>query len=329
MNIAIIGLGVGERHLSFLKKDKNVNKIKIFDFNKSKMIRLSKKYNVEIFDNENEIYKDKSINLVCICSYDNYHHDQIVKSIKCKKHVFVEKPAVDNFKSAKKIYNLLKENKKIFFNSNYILRKYPKFNYLKKSIKQKKFGKIYYFEGDYNYGRLTKLTKGWRGKIPFYSVTNGGGIHIIDISNYLLNDKIIEVKSYSNKFATYKSKFKFADCVVTIAKFKSGAIGKFTSNFGCVYPHFHKISIYGTSKTYESTPSSTNLYYAREEKRSLNLKFNDKVNKGLILKDFISSIKQKKNRNKFIDEVFSSLSISFAIDKSYKENRNVKINYIK
>ena len=33
---AIIGLGVGERHLSFLKKDKNINKIKIFDFNKSK-----------------------------------------------------------------------------------------------------------------------------------------------------------------------------------------------------------------------------------------------------------------------------------------------------
>ena len=32
---------------------------------------------------------------------------------------------------------------------------------------KKKLGDIYHIEGDYNYGRLKKLTKGWRGKIPY------------------------------------------------------------------------------------------------------------------------------------------------------------------
>ena len=56
------------------------------------------------------------------------------------------------------------------------------------------FGNIYYFEGDYNYGRLKKITSGWRGKIPFYSITLGGGSHIIDLSKFLINKRILEVK---------------------------------------------------------------------------------------------------------------------------------------
>ena len=98
------------------------------------MKKLSKKYDVETYQNENQIYNDKSISLVCICSYDNYHYDQIVKCIKSKKHIFVEKPAVDNLKSAKKFLSLLKRNKSIYFSSNYILQKYPKFLYLKSLI---------------------------------------------------------------------------------------------------------------------------------------------------------------------------------------------------
>ena len=43
-----------------------------------------------------------------------------------------------------------------------------------KMKKMNRFGKIFYIEGDYNYGRVKKITK--RGKIPFYSVTYGGGL---------------------------------------------------------------------------------------------------------------------------------------------------------
>ena len=59
------------------------------------------------------------------------------------------------------------------------------------------------------------------------------------------------------------------------------------------------------------------------------MKFKDKINKALILIEFILSIKLKKNRKKYINEVFDSLSVCFAIDKSYKENKNIKINYLK
>ena len=49
-------------------------------------------------------------------------------------------------------------------------------------------------------------------------------------------------------------------------KIQKWSLGKFTSNFGCVYPHFHKINIYGTKQTFESTALQTTLYKKRDKK---------------------------------------------------------------
>ena len=55
-----------------------------------------------------------------------------------------------------------------------MLRNSPQFILLKKYIKENKLGKIYHLSGEYNFGRINKIIKGWRGKIPFYSVSHGG-----------------------------------------------------------------------------------------------------------------------------------------------------------
>ena len=64
--------------------------------------------------------------------------------------------------------------------------------------------------------------------------------------------KVDEVFSYANKITTKNTQFKYPDLITTIFKTNKKLIGKITSNFGCVYPHFHKISIYGTKKTFEN-----------------------------------------------------------------------------
>ena len=51
------------------------------------------------------------------------------------------------------------------------------------------FGRIYAFEGDYLYGRMFKITNGWRRNIPDYSVMTGGGIHLIDLFLWLTGEK--------------------------------------------------------------------------------------------------------------------------------------------
>ena len=65
---------------------------------------------------------------------------------------------------------------------------------MKKLIAEGVFGNIYYIEADYNYGRLKKLTHGWRSKVPNYSVTLGGGIHMLDLVLWITKFKPEDVK---------------------------------------------------------------------------------------------------------------------------------------
>ena len=60
-------------------------------------------------------------------------------------------------------------------------------------------GNIYLYEASYDYGRIHKITSGWRGEIDNYSVMHSGGIHLIDIILWLSNQKIIEVNAISTK----------------------------------------------------------------------------------------------------------------------------------
>ena len=93
INAAIIGSGIGIKHLEAINKYKKSNVKILCEKNKAKRKILIKKYpNIKIVENENDIFLDKKINLVSIASYDNDHFDQIVKCIKYNKNIIVEKP---------------------------------------------------------------------------------------------------------------------------------------------------------------------------------------------------------------------------------------------
>ncbi len=60
------------------------------------------------------------------------------------------------------------------------------------------------------------------------------------------------------------SGFRYNDMVVSLLRFRSGAIGKVSANFGCVHPHFHALTIYGTKATYVNGAEAALLYTSRE-----------------------------------------------------------------
>ena len=327
-NLAIIGLGVGEKVLKSLKNHKRIKKIKIFDLDKNKLKICKKKYSVEIYSSENEIYDDKDIDIVYIASYDNYHFAQCKKTLKANKHIFVEKPAFLYEHQAREFKKLLNKKQNIALVSNMILRKSERFKFLKEKIKKNYFGEVYYVEGDYNYGRLKKITQEWRGKIPFYSVTLGGGLHIVDLLCWLLNMKIDEVFSYANKITTKNTQFKYPDLITTVFKTSKKLVGKITSNFGCVYPHFHKISIYGTEKTFENNVNSSHIFnkHGSHNFKSINIPYLVK-NKSLLFDDMIKCIENNVKRKQIKNEIFNSLKVCYAIDKSIKYKKKIKIKY--
>ena len=105
INAAIIGMGVGQKHLEAIDKYKKSTVKIICERNKKKIIQLKKKYpNKKIITDAKTIFSDKSINLVSIASYDDTHYKYLLKSIKTNKNVIVEKPLCLTLSQLKNIY---------------------------------------------------------------------------------------------------------------------------------------------------------------------------------------------------------------------------------
>jgi predicted dehydrogenase len=331
LKVGIIGLGVGEKHIEGYEKHIECEVVSLCDFNDEKYNYARLKYpDKKIVKNSDEILEDKEINVVSIASYDNYHYKQMVKAIKNDKHIFIEKPLCLYKEEAEHIKILLKEKQHLHLSSNLILRMCPRFKLLKKMILDGQLGQIYYVEGDYNYGRLHKITDGWRGKIDFYSGVYGGGIHIVDLILWLTGDTVVEVAAYGNNISSKNSDFRFNDMVVSILKFESGLVAKISVNLGCIFPHFHKLDIYGTKSTFINGMKEGYLYKSCSPDNKVEniTEAYPGIHKGDLLYNFIDSILYNTKQIVTEEDIFRSMSVCFAIEKASVQSGNINVTYI-
>ena len=331
IKVGIIGLGVGKYHLNCFLENNRCEVVSVCDFEISKLKQIKlKKPKIKITTKSDNIINDKNIDLVCIASYDNFHAEQVINCIKKKKHVFVEKPICTNQKDYLKIKKVLDKNPNIKLSSNFVLRTSPQFLKLSQMIKKKKLGEIFYISGEYNYGRLSKITDGWRAKIKNYSVTHGGVMHIIDLAISLIGKRPLKVSALGNNISTKKSKFNYNDISVAIIKFENGLILNVVSNFGCVMPHHHTFKVYGTKQTFIQNFNDVGIFNSRIKinpvKKLSNKYPNNKKNK--ILENFLDIV-LNKNKNVLLNskDVMNSMAVSIAIDKSIKTKKWEKIIY--
>jgi predicted dehydrogenase len=331
LKAAIIGLGVGEAHIAGYNSHPNCKVVALCDFDPDKVKMAKQKYpGLKITTEADEILEDKRIDVVSVASYDNYHHKQILKAIEFNKHVFVEKPMCIFDWEAKEIRKALNQKPHIRMSSNLILRSSPRFILLRQMIKEGILGSLYYMEADYNYGRLNKLTEGWRGKIPFYSVVHGGLVHMVDLLLWLTGEKVSEVSAFGNNISTKDTQYKYNDLVCSILRFENGVNAKVTANFGCVFPHFHQLSVYGTKATFVNGIEDGLLYKSRESQANpvkITTPYQYKA-KGDMIPDFIQGILEDKPLLVDKEDVFRTMSICFAIEQASTSNSKVKVNYL-
>jgi predicted dehydrogenase len=333
--VSIAGLGVGERHLNFLKKNKNINVISIFDTDVKKLKKISQKYNVKFVNSFKDVTLEKKTNLIVVASPDHFHAQQIIDCIKAKKNIFIEKPICNNLNDLNLIIRYWKKNKTTSkIRSNLILRTAPLFLWLKRKIDSNYFGQIYSIDAEYLYGRLSKFLNGWRGKTVDYSPMSGGGVHMIDLVCWLIQELPIEVFSESSNICSkeYQKKFKLKsnDFTSSNFKFNSGILSRITANLGCAFKHQHTLKIYGSKKTFIYDDFGPRIYSGNDKKfkcTKLKIKTLPK-NKTDILKNFIKSISTNTYNIKFaLNDLRIANALCYAILSSIKLKK-LKIKYI-
>ncbi len=323
-NAAVIGLGVGIHHVNALEKHSNCRVKKVYDFKKSIQTKFKKNFPyIEFAKNENEIFQDKEINIVSIASYDNFHYNQIIKCIKYKKNIIVEKPICLTQKQLSSINNLLKKtNLKI--TSNMVLRTTGLFREIKKKTLNKDIISI---EADYLWGRSHKLYQ-WRSKINDYSIIHGCAIHVIDLVLWLLEKKPIKVYAIGNNIGVDSKKFKKNSYVIILLKYNNKLIVKITANAISVFPHFHELKIYSKNSSIIHNLQGSIEIIGNKKKKKLSSNYPDKKSRFNIIHSFVDNLKNRYTRS-IVDkkDIMNSMSISLAAEKSLKTGKEIEIKY--
>jgi len=334
LQVAIVGLGVGEQHARAFDRNQHSQIRWLCDFDLEKADRVRNDIGCQgalLTCDIDEVLNDPVVDVVSIASYDDHHYNQVLDSLNAGKHTFVEKPLCRGMEELSKIKELWDSRQpEIKLQSNLVLRAAPLYKWLQHVIKSGDFGNIYSFDGEYLYGRLSKLTHGWRKNVRDYSVLEGGGIHLIDLMLWLVRENPVEVFAVGNKIATQSSEFVYNDFATSIMQFPSGLVGRITANFGCVHQHQHVMRVYGTNKTFLYDDSGARTHENRDpDDEILPVSLQPLPSgKGDLIDDFVNSILDKRDVTERTQAIFDAISICAASDKSMKTGRPEKINYV-
>lgn len=321
LKVGIIGLGIGEQHIADYQAHPNCSVVALCDSSEQKRVDAMAAYpDMRVVEHAHEVMDDPEIDVVSIASYDNDHYEQVMRCIENDKHMVVEKPLCQYEHQMKDIQAALAAKPQLKMTSNLVLRLSSRFRALKCMIDSGDMGDIFYVEGDYNYGRLHKITEGWRGQLDDYSVMCGGGVHMIDLLLWLTGDAVVQVMAYGNRIASSGSGFGSDDMVTCILKFKSGLVGKVAANFGCVMPHYHGLSVYGTEATFVNGPEEGRLYRSREKGEGgcpMAEPYKDYRRPDLMV-SFVDAILTGSEPLVGAQDVFNAMAVCFAAEKSLK-----------
>jgi predicted dehydrogenase len=260
---AVVGLGVGEAHARAYAADPRTELRWLFDLDASRAERLSAELGGRVAVSYEEILADEETEVVSIASFDDAHYEQALAALEAGKQVFVEKPLCRTVGEARAVKRAWEAAGTPGLASNLVLRAAPLFRRLREECRAGELGDVYAFDGDYLYGRLSKITDGWRSHIEDYSVMLGGGVHLVDLMVWLTGERPARVSASGNRISTAGTAFRNPDFVAATFEFDSGLVGRVSANFGSVHPHQHVVRVFGTKATFVSDDAGARMFESR------------------------------------------------------------------
>lgn len=332
LGVGIVGLGVGEQHARAYARHAECELRWLYDLSAKQAKAVRRRLGAgAIAKSYRQILDDDTVDAVSIASFDDMHFREVKAAFAAGKHVFVEKPLCRTTGELATLVTAWKRAGKPHLRSNLVLRAAPVYGWLKKEIESGRLGDVFAFDGDYLYGRLNKITEGWRKGVPDYSVMEGGGVHLIDLMLWLTGERPARVATVGNRIATRGTKFRYDDFMASTFEFPSGLVGRITANFACMHRHHHVVRIFGTKATFVYDDKGPRIHRSRDERRraeTLKLKALP-AGKGVLIPDFVGGILAGRDPVPAARREFDLIAAVAAADEALKKKRPVAIRYVK
>ena len=324
---AVIGLGVGEQHARAWIQSPGAGLAGVCDRHRVKALRLAREWKTKTFQAWGEIVKNPEVDAVSIATFDKQHARQVWGALMGGKHVFVEKPLCRSHAELRKIRKVWIRKRPALM-VNLVLRNAPLYQKIQQMIGSGKLGKIYAMDGDYLYGRIHKITGGWRSRDKTYSVMAGGGVHLLDLILGFAKEKPVSVSAAGNRISTRGSRFRRNDFVSAVFQFPSGLVARVTANFGCMHRHQHSLRIFGTRGTLLVDDIGARWHRSRRPAaKPIWLKANRlPTSKGALIPHFVSLVRAGGGvRKKAAEKEFSLAACLIAADQALKTGAQQRI----
>jgi predicted dehydrogenase len=326
LGVGVIGLGIGEVHAKAILDDERCRLEVVCDQNSDRLRQVADSFlDTRTTTSPLEVINDPAVSLVCIATFDDSHASLVVKALDHGKDVFVEKPLCISTEELKDIQGAIQRNPGCRVSSNLILRRAPRFIELKRRIDRGDLGHLYFIQGAYDYGRLHKITSGWRAAANNYSVMSGGGIHIIDLALWLSGQKVTNVVAFGNNISTRDSAFIGMDLVAATAQLTDGSVLQITANFGSVTPHHHLLRVYGTDGSFEQSHGSAEYMFSRDRQDAPEILTDNypRVDKSALFLEFVSEILGQVPPSIPLHDTLHAMAVSLAVDESVRTGNSV------
>lgn len=342
IRVGIIGCGsiARQRHLPEYKANKDVEIAGFFNPKIERAKEMQKIYGGNVYNSACELFSDKSIDAVSICSSNATHAKYSIEALSNGKHVLCEKPmAITKEEVEQMVSSSEKSGKRLLIGQNQrITDVHLK---VKEIIDKGTLGRVITFSTTFGHKGpeswcVDKSANTWFFKKDSAKFGSFGdlGIHKIDLMMYLLTK---EAKSVYSMMKTLDKKFpdgsmiEVDDNSVTIIEFTDGTFGTINTswtNYGnennTTYIYLEK----GVMKLYVDKDHPLVIEHSDGKVETFDLgaiQTNDNQTSSGVIDLFIESIKTGKPSVLDAKEILKSMEVVFAGIKSAEIGKPVLI----
>ena len=329
LGAAVVGLGVGRQHARTYAALPGCQLRWLYDLDVARTREtIAELGRGEAAANLTTILNDPATDLISLASYDDAHAGEVAAALEAGKHVFVEKPmcrTADELRSVRRAWRRSTRH----LMSNLVLRAAPLYQRLRQMITTGELGDVYAFDGDYLYGRLHKITDGWRTDVSDYSVMAGGGVHLIDLMLWLTGQRPAAVTAVGTRLSSAGTRFRYNDFVAATYEFPSGLVGRITANFGSVHRHQHVVRVFGTKATFIYDDAGARLHTERDPSIAL-VRLADAAqpaSKGALIPGFVEAIRRGDDPAAAAEHEFAVIAACLAADHAVDIAKPIEVDY--
>jgi predicted dehydrogenase len=328
--VGVIGLGVGTRHLMAYAAHPDCRVAAICDLDPDRAHGAAAAHpGTEVYRDAKTMLDQAELDVVSIASFDADHFGQAHAAVSRGCHVFVEKPLCIGVAQMRALRAVAVARPDVVVASNLVLRSAQAFVEMRRLVAAGALGQVYAFDGEYLYGRLHKITDGWRGHDADYSPFVGGAIHLVDLMIDITGERPERVVATGANVCVRESDFLGDDFVAATFTHGSGMVGRITANFGSVTRHQHVVRVYGTQGTLISDDAGVRLFAERDPGDPPRMLKQSALpaDKAALIGPFVDACLGRPSEVRNLDHELSVVAACAAADQSRKDEGWIDVEY--